>query len=110
MREYKLDCIEYTYRNSDRDDLFMQPGYTSYEGTKRAFSPRESSGGTNPDGGAGGRVVREPTEFIRDYWMARYNGFIKAPTATDPDLISVKPTGRNYGAKPYDGPGRPVLY
>jgi hypothetical protein len=110
MRDCKLDCIDYTYRNSDRDDLFMQPGYTSYEGAKRAFSPRESSGGTNLDGGAGGRVVREPTEFIRDYWMARYYGFIKAPTTSDPELVSVKPSGKKYGAKPYDGPERPVLY
>jgi hypothetical protein len=110
MREYKLDCIEYTYRNSERDDLFMQPGYASYEGAKRAFSPRESSGGTNLDGGSAGRVVREPTEFIRDYWMARYYGFIKAPSTNDPDMVSVKPSGRNYGAKPYNGPGRPVLY
>jgi hypothetical protein len=110
MREYKLDCIEYSYRNTDRDDLFMEKGYTSYEGAIRAFSPRESSGGMEADGGAGGRVVREPTEFLRDYWMARYNGFIKAPSTNDPDLISVKLSGNNYGAKPYSGPARPVLY
>ena len=110
LHEYKLDCVEYSYSNSDRDDLFMEKGYTSYEGAIRAFSPRESSGGTEADGGAGGRVVREPTEFIRDYWMARYYGFIKAPSTSDQELVSVKPSGNNYGAKPYSGPARPVLY
>jgi hypothetical protein len=111
LREEKLDRIEYNFRNSDRNDLFMEPGYTSYEGAKRAFSPRESSGGTSPDGGAGGQAVNQPSEFLRDYWMARYHGFILAPAAKDPELISVKPSvSGNKGAKPYNGPGRPVFY
>jgi hypothetical protein len=53
----------------------------------------------------------EPTGFLRDYWMARYHGFIQAPSTSKPELISVNPS--KYGhivAKPYDGPGRPVLY
>jgi hypothetical protein len=49
----------------------------------------------------------EPVGFLRDYWMGRYHGFIKAPTATDEDLIDVKPRGKHFGAEPYDGPGRP---
>ncbi len=111
LRECKLDCREYNFHNSDRDDLFMEPGYISYEGAKRAFSPRESSGPTTLDGGGNGNVVREPTHFLRDYWMGRYYGFIQAPETTDPDLISVKPSGnKNQGAKPYDGPDRPKLY
>jgi hypothetical protein len=111
MRDYKLDCVEYNFDNSDRDDLFMEPGYTSYEGAKRAFSPRESSSATAIDGGSNGRVVREPTEFLRDYWMGRYCGFLLAPSTNNSDLISVKPSGlKNPGAKPYDGPPRPVLY
>jgi hypothetical protein len=110
LREEKLDRIEYSFRNSDRDDLYAEPGYTSYEGAIRSFSPRESSGGTNMDGGAGGRAVSQPTEFIRDYWMARYYGFIQAPSVTDPELISVKPSvNKNLGAKPYNGPGRPAI-
>jgi len=62
------------------------------------------------DGGAGGRAVSQPTEFIRDYRMARYYHFIKAPAVTDPELISVKPSAtKNQGAKPYNGPGRPAI-
>jgi hypothetical protein len=111
LRDCNLDCIEYNFRNSHRNDLYIESGYTSYEGSKRAFSPRESSSPTVLDGGAGGRVVREPAEFLRDYWMARYYGFILAPSTDNPELISVKPSGsKNLGAKPYDGPSRPVLY
>jgi hypothetical protein len=111
MRDCKLDCIEYNFDNSDRDDLFMEKGYTSYEGAIRAFSPRESSSTTAMDGDSDGKVVTEPTEFLRDYWMGRYCGFLLAPSTNDPDLISVKPSVlRNPGARPYDGPPRPVLY
>jgi hypothetical protein len=42
--------------------------------------------------------------------MARYYGFIQAPSVTDPELISVKPSAKkDTGAKPYKGPERPVL-
>ncbi|MGV8096611.1 MAG: hypothetical protein AB2L24_32545 [Mangrovibacterium sp.] len=116
LREWTLDCTVYNYRNSHRDDLFVEDGYTSYEGGLRAFSPRETCVMTGryatfPDGGSDGKVVREPTEFIRDYWMGRYHGFIQAPETTDPELITVKPASqRMKGAKPYNGPKRPDLY
>ncbi|MBK8884941.1 MAG: hypothetical protein IPN67_22110 [Bacteroidales bacterium] len=111
LREYKLDCIEYSFNNSDRDDLYPEAGYQSYEGAIRAFSPRESSGAIVADGSANGKVVREPTEYLRDYWMARYYGIILPPSTDNSDLISVKPSGlKNLGAKPYDGLPRPVLY
>jgi hypothetical protein len=111
LRDYKLECVEYSFDNSDRDDLFMEPGFTSYEGAKRSFSPRESSSATAMAGDRDGKVVREPTEFLRDYWMGRYFGFIQAPSTSNPDLISVKPSGlKALGAKPYEGPPRPVLY
>jgi hypothetical protein len=54
---------------------------------------------TIPDGGSGGNVVREPTEFVRDYWMGRYHGFIQAPVTTDADLTSVERQSRNPGCK-----------
>ncbi len=111
LRDYRLDCIEYNFHNSDRNDLFMEQGYTSYEGAIRAFSPRESSGPIIMDGGNGGKVVREPTEFLRDYWMARYYGLLLAPSTDNTEPVSVKPSGlKNPGAKPYDGPQRPVFY
>jgi hypothetical protein len=114
LREWTLDCIEHSYHNSHRHDLAPEPGYVPYGGGTRAMSPRETSvkrGSRNAlsyDGGAGGRRVMEPTGFLRDYWMARYHGFIEAPTATDRELISVEPReDKQFGAKPYDGPGRP---
>jgi len=117
LREWTLDCMVHDFQNSHRDDLYMEPGYTSYEGGKRAISPREtavmtgSRNATVLDDGAGGNIVKEPTGFLRDYWMGRYHGFIQAPATSDPELISVNPSkSGNIGAKPYDGPGRPVLY
>ncbi|MCG8306139.1 MAG: hypothetical protein MI975_02030 [Cytophagales bacterium] len=113
LRAWTLDCIEHNYRNSHRDDLYVEDGYTSYEGGLKAISPRAlsvlrgSRRAINLDGGVGGRRVMEPVGFLRDYWMGRYHGFIDAPTTADPDLLTVKPRGRNFGAAPYDGPGRP---
>jgi len=113
LREWTLDCKAYSYRNSKRDDLHMEPGYTSYEGGIRAFSPREtcvmtgSRNATFPDGGGNGNVIKEPTGFLRDYWMARYHGFINAPKTTDPEFISVTPGTKSKGANPFDGPNIP---
>ncbi len=114
LREWTLDCGEYNYRNSLRDDLFVEPGYTSYEGGLKAMSPRETSVKSGSrraidlDGGNNGNVIKEPTGFLRDYWMGRYHGFIQAPTTTDPGLLTVpKANDGPHGAKPYDGPDMP---
>lgn len=116
LREWILDPVEYNYSNSHRDDLFVEPGYTSYEGGKKAVSPREmavSRGSRRAvvlDGGMNGNRIMEPTGFIRDYWMGRYHGFIKAPETNDPALISVDPAMQpGKGAAPYNGPERPVI-
>lgn len=116
LRAWTLDCTLHSYKNSHRDDLFPEPGYVPYGGGTKAMSPRETSvkGGSRNalpyDGGAGGRVVAEPTGFLRDYWMGRYHGFISAPKTSDPDLVSV-PSLKDtpVGAKPYDGPERPEI-
>jgi len=118
LREWTLDCRQWNYRNSFRADLKPAPGDVPYEGgTTRALSPREMSvmkGSRNAysyDGGAGGRVVTEPADFLRDYWMGRYYGFILAPVTQDPELTAVKPrTGQKFGAAPYDGEPRPEIY
>ena len=114
LRAWTLDCVEHNFRNSHRDDLFIESGYTSYEGGKKSLSPREisvkrgSRNATVLDGGVSGNRVMEPTGFLRDYWMARYHGFIEAPTTNDSELISVKKrTGQQFGAEPYNGPDRP---
>jgi hypothetical protein len=116
LREWVLDCTDYSYKNSHRDDLFVEPGYISYEGGKKRISPREMSvkraqrSAIALDGAAGGRRVTEPTGYIRDYWMGRYYGFIAAPETGDPELISVERRGIRAGASPYNGPERPELF
>ena len=111
-----LDCVQYSYNNSHRDDLFPEAGYTSYEAGKKRISPREmavkrgSRSAIALDGRSNGNVVMEPTGYLRDYWMGRYYGFIEAPETTDPALISVKRDRQeNVGAEPYNGPGRPEI-
>ncbi len=117
LREWTLDCIEHTYRNSHRADLITQPGYFPYEGGTKAISPRETSvkrasrNALKYDGGTNGWRVMEPTGFIRDYWMGRYHGFIEAPKVKESNLISVKPRlGKTFGAKPYGGFDRPKIH
>jgi hypothetical protein len=114
LRAWTLDCTVHSYRNSHRADLDPEPGYVPYGGGTRGMSPRETSvkGGTRNalpyDGGSGGRVIAAPADFIRDYWMGRYHGFIQPPSSQDPNLISVPDSGGpSLGAPPYEGPQRP---
>lgn len=117
FREWALDCAENSYSNSHRDDLFMKAGYTSYDGSIKTLSPREAfSDGSSRrvnefDSNRAGKRVKNPSGFLRDYWMGRYYGFIKAPETNDPKLIKVEPrTGQKFGAEPYTGPARPEVY
>ena len=114
LREWPLDLVIWSYQNSHRADLRGPSGDVPYKAGTRTFSPRE----TEPcrwdhwlmqaDGGAGGRDVVEPSSWLLAYWMGRYHGFIEAPTATDPKLLTVAGNrGLVLGAKPYDGPPRP---
>lgn len=117
LREWTLDCHENSFSNSHRDDLFIDPDYISYEGSIKTLSPREaftdgSSRRVNEfDSNREGRRVKDPSGFLRDYWMGRYHGFINAPETNDPDLISVpNRPGMQLGAAPYTGPAIPELY
>ena len=59
------------------------------------------------DGGAASIRIIEPLGFLRDYWMGRYLGLIEASTATDKTALTVEPSNQQFGAAPYDSPGRP---
>ncbi len=114
LREWSLDTVNYSYHNSHRSDLGVEPGYTPYTKGTRAISPREQASkwesrfALNYDGGGGGRSVYPPVGWLEDYWMGRYYGMIQPPTTTDKQLLTVTPSrGGRKGAKPYQGPPRP---
>jgi hypothetical protein len=115
LREWSLDLVNHSYRNSHRSDLAPRPGYVPYSGGTRALSPREleSKWGARVsiqyDGGEDSKGVTPPTGWLNDYWMGRYYGLIEAPKTSDPEAASLKPRAeKSHGALPYDGPARPV--
>ncbi|MBX7257517.1 MAG: hypothetical protein K1Y02_14235 [Candidatus Hydrogenedentes bacterium] len=115
LRDFPLDCVGYSYRNSFRDDLAPEPGYVPYGGGTRGISPREtkamwgSQNALHYDGGDDGKSVTPPIGWLQGYWMGRYFGFIKAPDTTDVSLTTVPASsGQSHGAAPYDGPPRPT--
>ncbi|WP_338875375.1 hypothetical protein WBJ53_07110 [Spirosoma sp. SC4-14] len=117
LRERVLDCRENSYFNAHRADLFIESGYTAYDGSVKTLSPREAftdgdSRRVNQlDNTHGGNRIKDPSGFLRDYWMGRYYGFIKTPATNDPTLISVpQHAGKSGGATPYSGPARPNVY
>jgi len=111
LREWSLDIINHSYRNSHRADLGVEPGYTPYAGGTRAISPREmacrwgSRSSIHYDGGGSG--VYPPAGWLEDYWMGRYYGMIQAPTTTNKKLLTVDASENQKGAQPYNGPPRP---
>jgi hypothetical protein len=114
LRQWPLDLVIYSYKNSHRADLGAPPGYEARKGGTRTFPPRETEPGRwdhwtmQADGGAGGRDVVEPSSWLLAYWMGRYYGFIEAPKTSDPALTTVGPSSHPpRGAKPYSGPPRP---
>lgn len=110
LREWPLDMVNYTFRNSYRCDVGIEPGYTPYQGGTRVFSPREAPGGNlRHDGGNGGRTVTVPAFWLEGYWMGRYFGLITAPDPADSEAIGPPPTQTQCGAKPYDGTPRPEM-
>ncbi|MCA9102808.1 MAG: hypothetical protein KDA63_16730, partial [Planctomycetales bacterium] len=116
LREWSLDTVSHSYRNSHRADLAAEPGYTPYAGGTRAISPRELSCGWGSrssifyDGGNGSRTITPPAGWLEDYWMGRYYGMIAAPTTTDVALLTVPPSAEKpAGAEAYNGPPRPEI-
>jgi len=115
LREWPLDLVSHSFRNSHRADLAPRPGYVPYQGGTRAMSPREtgpewgSRSALAYDGGSGGRVVVPPIGWLEDYWMGRYYGFIEAPKTQDPKLVALPARiAKPRVAAPYAGPPRPV--
>ncbi|MBN2309413.1 MAG: hypothetical protein JXR94_10610 [Candidatus Hydrogenedentes bacterium] len=114
LRDYPLDCTNYRFTNSHRDDLAVPDGYTNYVGDTRALGPREQGvrrWDRDPlqlDEG-GGRGILDPSSYLDAYWMGRYYGFIAAPPTDDAELLTVPERGLHLGAAPYDGPPRPKL-
>src|SRR6185295_1185423 len=110
LRQWPLDLVSHSYRNSHRSDLVTPRGYVAYGGGTRAISPRETEaewGDRSPlvYDGSGGRVVTPPVGWLEDYWMGRYFGFIERPKTQDPKLTSIEPRAEKLrGAAPYDGP------
>ena len=114
LRDYPLEAINYRFTNSHRHDLHVPEGYRNYVTDTRAMGPREQGvrrWDRDPlelDGG-GDYSILDPSSYLDAYWMARYYGFITAPTTTDPNLLAVEKRGLQLGPKPYDGPPRPKL-
>jgi len=115
LREWSLDLVNHSYRNSHRSDLAAPHGHVPYSGGGRVISPRESEakwGDRSPlqyDGGENGKAVTPPVGWLEDYWMGRYYGFIEAPEKLDPEAVSVSNQAKSpRGAAPYAGPPRPA--
>lgn len=115
LREWPLDLVNWSMFNSHRDDIRTPAGYRSYAERLMAISPRESGpkrvnrDWTALDFDGRGNSVTDPACWLEQYWMGRYYGFIAAPTATDPAVLTVPKRGLHLGAEPYDGPARPPL-
>jgi hypothetical protein len=111
LREWPLDCHNYSYVNSHRADLKVPAGYVNYVSQWKSMSARNIGPARwdhdfmQLDGGGGG--ISDPSAFLDAYWMARYYGMIVAPDVKDSRLLSVEKRGLLLGAKPYAGPPRP---
>lgn len=114
LRDWSLDTVAHSYRNSHRADLAVEPGYTPYAGGTRAISPRElkCSWGSRPsielDGGSG-HTITPPVGWLEDYWMGRFFGMLEAPkdetSVTGDELVQIIDP---QGAAPYNGSPRPA--
>lgn len=78
LREYPLDLIRWTIRNSHRKDIEKLPPNFRDQYTRELLPPgeqpmhRHNANAFNLDGGGGGRSELAGDEFLLPYWMARY--------------------------------------
>ncbi len=78
LREFPLDRIRWTIKNSIRKDLiFLKPNFRN-QTTNEVISPAErpahrfNANEFELDGGNGGRSELTGAEYLLPYWMARY--------------------------------------
>jgi len=83
LKEFPLDTIGWTVRNSSRKDLdFLPPNFRG-QTTKTVLSPDErpmskhNGNGFDLDGGDAGREEFAPDIYLLPYWLARYLGVIR---------------------------------
>jgi hypothetical protein len=113
LREWSLDLVNHSYRNSHRSDLATERGYVAYSGASKVISPRESEAKWDDrsplqyDGGEDGKAVTPPIGWLEDYWMGRYYGFITAPNPQETAAALPAHLLTQRGAAPYTGPSRP---
>jgi hypothetical protein len=82
-----LDTIEWTVKNSDRQDIAMDQHNDRFEHRQaKTLLPRDelpvAKWNSNPfdvDGGNGGRSEDDGTAFLLPYWMGRYHRFLLNP-------------------------------
>ena len=85
LERIPLDMIEWTTRNSHRQDVRQQPARDRFERTQLAevLAPDErpvekwNSNPYRPDGGNGGNGEDDGAYFLLPYWMGRYHGWVK---------------------------------
>jgi hypothetical protein len=83
LKEFPLDTISWTVRNSGRKDLdFLAPNFRR-QTTKAVLPPDErpmskhNGNAFDLDGGDGGREEFAPDIYLLPYWMGRYLGIIR---------------------------------
>ena len=83
LREFPLDTISWSVRNSDRKDLqFLEPNFRE-QTTRHVLPPDErpmskyNGNAFRLDGGSGGRREFSGDIYLLPYWMGRYLGVIQ---------------------------------
>jgi hypothetical protein len=83
LREFPLDMISWSVRNSDREDLeFLEANFRE-QSTKNVLPPDErpmskyNGNAFRLDGGNGGRREFSGDIYLLPYWMGRYLGVIQ---------------------------------